>query len=313
MAEEMTSSVTWLKLMYLGSNCIPETLANDGKKDDPENVDSSDEYMPCTWCDFPSTRYKWCEGCHKYFVWDGMAKYSFAINGQFLLLWKPLKLLPTDIHPGDDFALVAAMSLIKLGSPVYVKYFADPVGFPQRNGPKRLIQAAAVLEFAHSQSPANPQILLLLIRLYSLLGAGSLAMRAYNRLNVKQIQGDTLGYMLFDRISSLHPHPVQDNEKGSAEVLDPAAKLAKLQSIYRNFHDQITSNCWRSFEAGSYDSIFQLMEAHDKLSRSLGCAISVIELRKILRLTDPNATFDKNSQGYDLLGKFNSMCHRFIC
>jgi len=311
----VTSWVTWVKIMYLGSNCIPDAVASDGKKDDPETVDSSDEYISCTWCDVEreGTRYKWCEGCHKYFIWDCMGKYSFAINGEIQLLWKPLELLPTDIHPGDDFALVAAMSLIKLGSPLYVKYFADPVGFPQRNGPKRLIQAAALLEFAHSKSPANPQILLLLIRLYSVLGAGSLAMRAYNKLNVKQIQGDTLGYMLFDRISSLHPHPVQDNVTGSPEVLDPAAKLTKLQSIYRNFHDQITSNCWRSFEAGSYDSIFQLMEAHDKLSRSVGCAISVVELRKILRLTNPQTVFDKEGQGYDLLGKSNSMCRHFIC
>ena len=163
-----------------------------------------------------------------------------------------------------------------------------------------------MLEFAHTHSKPNPQILLLLTRLYSQLGAGSLAMRAYGRLGLKQIQGDTLSYTLFDRISSLHPHTVDDSS-ATEEARDPSKQLKKLQRIYRGFRNQIITNSWRSFEHGSYDSIFQLMEVSGKLSRSMTSAMSAIELRRIDRLTQPNAVLTPNSHGYDVLRKFK--CH----
>lgn len=217
---------------------------------------------------------------------------------------KHLKLLPTDTHPLDDMAIMAAISLIKLTATPYPRFWAKPYDFEKRHGHQRLIQAAALLEFAHSKSAANTQILLLLVKLYSMMGAGSLALRAYNKLNIKQIQGDTLGYIIFDRISSLHPHPVQDEINGTTQTLDPAANIANVQRMYGNVPAQINNNCKRSFEAGSYDSVCQLVNASDKLSRSIGTAITVVELRKIVRMTDQNAVFTKQSQGYDLLRTF---------
>ena len=215
-----------------------------------------------------------------------------------------LKLLPTDTHSIDDLAIMGAIGLIKLTATPYTRFWANPVDFEKRHGHQRLIQAAALLEFAHSKSAANTQILLLLVKLYSLLGAGSLALRAYNKLNIKQIQGDTLGYIIFDRISSLHPHPVQDEINGTAQTLDPAANIANVQRMYGNVRTQINNNSRRSFEAGSYDSVCQLVNASDRLSRSIGTAITVVELRKIVRMTDQNAVLSRQSQGYDLLRKF---------
>lgn len=216
---------------------------------------------------------------------------------------KHLKLLPTDTHPLDDLAIMGAIGLIKLTAKPYSRFYAKPVDFEKRHGHQRLIQAAALLEFAHSKSAANTQILLLLVKLYSLLGAGSLALRAYNKLNIKQIQGDTLGYIIFDRISSLHPHPVQDGINGTAQILDPMANIANVQRMYGNIPTQINNNSRRSFEAGSYDSVCQLVNASDKLSRSIGTAITVVELRKIVRMTDQNAVLSRQTQGYDLLRK----------
>jgi len=214
------------------------------------------------------------------------------------------RLKSTDQHPADEWAIIAAMCLVKMAR---CKPWApnEPHDMFSRPDTQQLLRATLILEFAHTHSKPNPQILLLLVRLYSQLGAGSLALRAYGRLGLKQIQSDTLSYTLFDRISSLHPHTVDDNSTAE-EAGDPPKQLKKLQRIYRSFRNQIITNSWRSFEHGSYDSIFQLMEVSSKLSHSVTSAMSAIELRRIYRLTQPNALLTPNSHGYDVLRKFKN-------
>ncbi|KAI9744803.1 MAG: hypothetical protein M1818_001728 [Claussenomyces sp. TS43310] len=193
--------------------------------------------------------------------------------------------------------LEIAMALIKLSG---AKPEAE-VQFAEKDlAIQRLLQAAALLEFGTQRSKANPKFALMLVRLYFRLGAGSLAIRAYQRLGIKQIQGDTLGYMLFDRISTLHPHPVS----GSSSIeddMDPSDQLRKMQGLYRRQREQIRTSIWRSFEHGSYDSIFQLMEVSDKLSRSTAAAMMTIELSRITRFIDPKAAQHKISLGYNTL------------
>ncbi|KFY55521.1 hypothetical protein V496_06983 [Pseudogymnoascus sp. VKM F-4515 (FW-2607)] len=305
-----TSHVTLQKLEIFYFNCNLPPISNSADHESiASTIESNDEYTPCAWCG--QKRYVWCEKCQKANIMRLVRDYStamkgFNIGGPWVQgcpigIPKHLKLLPTDTHPLDDMAIMAAVGLIKLTATPYTRLWAKPVDFEKRHGHQRLIQAAALLEFAHSKSAANTQILLLLVKLYAFLGAGSLALRAYNKLNIKQIQGDTLGYIIFDRISSLHPHPVQDEINGTTQVLDPAANIAQVHRMYGNVRTQINNNSKRSFEAGSYDSVCQLENASDKLSRSIGTAVTVVELRKIVRMTDPNAVLSRQSQGYNLL------------
>ncbi|KFY06783.1 hypothetical protein V492_07759 [Pseudogymnoascus sp. VKM F-4246] len=306
-----TSHVTLQKLEIFYHNCnLPPIPNGDGDLESiASTMESNDEYTTCVWCGHK--RYIWCERCQKWNAMRLIRDYSTAIKGfniggpwvkgAPIGIPKHLKLLPTDTHPLDDMAIMAAINLIKLTATPYAQFYSSPVDFETRHGHQRLIQAAALLEFAHSKSAANTHILLLLVKLYSMLGAGSLALRAYHKLNIKQIQGDTLGYVIFDRISSLHPHPVQDEINGTTQTLDPAANIAHVQRMYGNVRGQINNNSRRSFEAGSYDSVCQLVNASDQLSRSIGTAITVVELRKIVRITDQNAVLTKHSQGYDLL------------
>ena len=50
-----------------------------------------------------------------------------------------------------------------------------------------------MLESAQKQSCTNPQIQLLLIRIYGYLGPVELCTQLYNSLSIKHIQMDTLG------------------------------------------------------------------------------------------------------------------------
>ncbi len=248
----------------------------------------------------------YCKSCLKSLATESLQNYSWTMDDDDRI-GKSLK--STDQHPTDEWATLTAMSLMKMaGCRPWVQNESHDM-FSELDT-QQLLRATLILEFAHTRSKPNPQILLLLIRLYSQLGAGSLAMRAYGRLGLKQVQGDTLSYTLFDRISSLHPHTVDDSSVGE-EARDPSKLLKKLQRLYRSFRNQIMTNSWRSFEHGSYDSIFQLMDVSGKLSCSMTAAISAIELRRIDRLTQPHAVLTSNSHGYDLLRKFTCFMRIF--
>lgn len=252
--------------------------------------------LSCIWCEENCGTF--CKSCLQGLATECVQNYSWTMDDDDGIA-KRLK--STDQHPADEWAILAAMSLMKMAGcrPWAPNESHDMFS---RLDTQQLLRATLILEFAHTHSKPNTQILLLLIRLYSQLGAGSLAMRAYGRLGLKQIQGDTLSYTLFDRMSSLHPHTVDDSS-AAEEARDPSKQLMKLQHLYRSFKNQIITNSWRSFEHGSYDSIFQLMEVSGKLSSSMTSAMSAIELRRIDRLTKPKVVLTPNSHGYDVLRK----------
>jgi N-terminal acetyltransferase B complex non-catalytic subunit len=211
-------------------------------------------------------------------------------------------LLKTDQHPADDLSISAAMCLIKLSLTS-----TENVSEPLKDGRTTYaLQAAVLLENAWSQSKYNFQISLLLVRLYCYLGCGSLATRAYHRLALKQIQLDTLSYTLFDRLSSLYPHPSSQSTEASTKARTHLEHLRKQQKLYKSSREHITKNSWLSFKNGSYHSIFEMREVSDMLGHSMSAAMSVIESRRITRLTEPGTPLTEISNGFDLLRKLIS-------
>ena len=291
--DEIISDTTQTKLEYFLKSSMAETARKAVLNG------SRNRSLKCTWC---SQHCKViCESCLEILAMQSLQAYGWAIEKAGKYVKRKLK--STDKHPADEWAILATMCLMKLaGCTPWVTNDSRHTKSPF--DVQSLIRATAVLEFAHMHSKANPQISLLLVRLYSQLGAGSLAMRAYHRLGLKQIQSDTLSYTLFDRISSLHPHHVADESSGSLELLSPSIQLTKLQRLYRSFRDHVITNSWKSFENGNYDSVFQLMKVSSMLSRSMASAMSTIELRKIARFTNPDTVLDRNTYGYDILGKW---------
>ena len=206
-------------------------------------------------------------------------------------------LLKTDQHPADDLSIIAAMCLMKL-SLMDTEPNAEPLTGPAA---KYALEAAVLLENAWLHSKYNFQISLILIRVYKYLGCGSLAMRAYHRLALKQIQLDTLSYTIFDRISSFHPHSSVQSTDTSSKQHTLLEQLQKQQKLYKSSRENITKNSWLSFKHGSYNSIFELREVSERLLNSLSAAMSVIESRKISRLIDPGTRLTEVSNCFDIL------------
>ncbi len=288
-ADRITVGITLSKLRYLIKSSMAEATRDASLRQSKGNT------TKCDWCSEDCG--KLCMTCLQSLTMEAFHAYGWAVDDDGRIAEN---LKPTDKHPADEWAILAAMGLIKMADCLQVMG-GDSQGTFLKNAIQNFIRATAVLEFAHTCSKANPHIQLLLIRLYSLLGAGSLAMRAYHRLGLKQIQLNTLSYALFDRISSLHPHTVADHIGGSLEVLEPLTQLQKMQRFQRGAKNQVLTNILRAFDHGSYDSVFQLMKYSDVFSRSIMLAMSAVESRRIDRLTNPEPVVDTNSHGYDIL------------
>ena len=164
-----------------------------------------------------------------------------------------------------------------------------------------------LLEYAWTHSKSNFQITLLLVKLYSYIGCGSLAMRAYQRLKSKQIQLDTLSFTVLNRISSLHPHSFSHHPEDSASPLtEPIEHLIEQQKYYAIGSKQMTKNIYGSFQEGSYNSIFQITEALETLNRSVASISSVIESGRILRLLLPNRPLTAKLCGHNILSELDA-------
>jgi N-terminal acetyltransferase B complex non-catalytic subunit len=245
----------------------------------------------CIICSTPCSSY--CGICLTALALGTLKSYGTAIANETNI---KTTLLSTDRHPADDLCILSAMCLIKLA-------VSTEMNSGTLNGTSagHWLRASIILEYGWSQSKSNFQISLLLVRMYSHIGCGSLAMRAYQRLNVKQVQHDTLSHNIFDQLSTLHPHSFDHNPDNSSTLRSPLEQFKDHEKFYRNAPNQINKNIWRAFQLGSYNSIFQLVDLRQHLLNSMTKVMSIVERRRIARLVEPS-TLTKN--GSDILCTF---------
>ena len=170
-------------------------------------------------------------------------------------------LLSTDNQYGDEAALLAVMGLIRLFT------FKPTDQTP-------IYQAITVLETTLLKSKHNYQALLILVRLYIHLGAIELALMTYPRLNIKQVQNDTLSHFLLTRITTLLP--------SSPRV---PFLLSEAGSIYDSSKHQAPNMLQLAFERGSYAQMFGFLDFSDRVAGSVCRSMWEVELRRLVRLT----------------------------
>ncbi|MCJ1394753.1 hypothetical protein MMC18_007633 [Xylographa bjoerkii] len=148
-------------------------------------------------------------------------------------------------HPGDDAAILAAMGCIHLFD----------------NGEQRsLIRAAAILEMLLSNSAHNYDAQLMIIRVYVYLGLGVQAMSHYARLDIKHLQYLTNSWILFMRISTIHPHPFPVVSSKKIELTSPSTMLKSALSWGYRQNKQAEGGITSFF---AYDSLFELLQHLD--------------------------------------------------
>lgn len=191
-------------------------------------------------------------------------------------------------RPSDDLCLLAVMALIRI---------SDNWQRSQQNkSPSSvLIRAAGILERFLQDSPHNYQALLLLVRLYLLLGAGSIALKTFSKLSVKQMQYETVAHNLFTRLSTVHPHSAPPIEGAEYKDFNPQSAFVQALTFYRNADVTATRSRTSGLNYGSYVNIDGSIDLQKRLKHSICRRMWALDVRRMQRLVggDPMSRYDE--------------------
>ena len=188
---------------------------------------------------------KWCSVVHYLEELSGMCKPDSGTICKLMSLYQnclPLGegLLPSEINPSDDFALLAAHILTD-----------------KKSDEEKILLAVLILERGIARSPANHTMKLLLIILYNYLGCVNQSYKLFESLETKYIQVDTLHYII-------HSSLIACGEYSAALTLFYYA--TKFYSSSCKDTNDFTISCYRY---GSFTKIEEITKMRDDLRNSV--------------------------------------------
>eukprot|EP01132_Coremiostelium_polycephalum_P000541 gene541-681_t len=184
--------------------------------------------------------------------------------------------------PGDDLLLICYHLL---------KDLTDRDDCTPQNKTRLLIEAASILEYGFQSSPRNFQFNLALIDIYIYLGAFKKVFTHYQSLSVKNIQWDTIGYLILD-------HSLKNGF--FTECYNYFGKSNKFYSENDSTADFVAT----SFTNGSYSKVFEIQDFQDKVSNSHQKAANGTETQLLHFLIARNKFHNQPQQ---LIGQLQSI------
>lgn len=192
-----------------------------------------------------------------------------------------LQLPASDRPPGDDAAILAAMTLVRL------------FNMGHHNA---ILRSVVVLETLVSHSRHNYDALLILVRLYVFLGAGSLAMERYSRLSIKNMQHANLSWIMYTRISTIHPYaakfPAADG-KGQVSI-DPLVAMNKAMAWFVHALQLNGKAMYQAQEGGQWTMSLDALSTQDSIEEGSARLVLLIEARRIKRFSLSSQVVQKN-------------------
>ena len=194
-------------------------------------------------------------------------------------------------QPSDDLCLLAAMALIRFSS-TWNSGSSDAIV------DVTLIRAAGILEHLLVDSPHNYQALLLLVRIYLRLGVGSLALKTFSKLSVKQFQYETVAHNLFTRLATIHPHSAPPTESAEYKDFDPQSAFVQALTFYRNAGISTLRSRTGGLDHGSYVNVKGCIDLQRQLKDSICRRMWALDVRRMQRLVggDPMIRYDALGQ-----------------
>lgn len=199
-------------------------------------------------------------------------------------------------HPSDDLCVLAVMCLMRFSE-------AQVNGSEKQIPDTALIRATGILERLLHDSPHNYQALLLLVRIYLRLGAGSLALKTFSKLSVKQFQYETVAHNLFTRLATIHPHTAPPYEGAEHKDFNPQVAFVQSLNFYRTAEITTTRNRSNGLEYGSYVNVEGTIDLQRRLKQSVCRRMCALDVRRIQRLVG-GAPMDR----YDEVGQYIEYC-----
>jgi N-terminal acetyltransferase B complex non-catalytic subunit len=122
---------------------------------------------------------------------------------------------------------------------------------------------------------------MILVYLYMRLGLGSLALRMWHSLSIKEIQHDTVGHALFTRLSLIHPLAAKLEGK---KQIDPLERLSHALTVYSRHEEKLAETQASVLSHGQTGMIFDIEELRASLRSSLTRRIIHLERLRTNRL-----------------------------
>lgn len=172
-------------------------------------------------------------------------------------------------RPGDDAAILAVIALIRLA---------------KLGRKSTLLQCIAILETVLVYSKHNFDALLILVRLEVACGTGSRAIEHYRRLSIKNLQYSTLSWLLYTRISTIHPFKsVVRDENGTS--FDHLKTLCASLGWHQTAGERIGLATQRMLRTGQYNTLFDALSASAFIRLGFGKYLLLAELQRISRFS----------------------------
>lgn len=184
-------------------------------------------------------------------------------------------------QPSDDLCLLAAMALLQ----------SENTEGKQAAVPETaLIRAAGILDHLIQSSPHNYPAQLLLVRIYTLLGAGSLALQVFSSMSIKHMQYESVAHNFFTRLGSIHPHSAPPIEGAEYKDFDPQSALSAGLKFYRGADISTSRYRTSGLTQGAYVHTKELVELGRRLSKSFCRRMYALDVRRAQRLVGGDST-----------------------
>lgn len=179
-------------------------------------------------------------------------------------------------HPFADACFLAVSALIQL--------------YKQTDDKGNLYRAAFLAEVLLSYNEHVHEARYILILIYMRLGLGSLAMRYFESLRIKEVQLDTVGHTLFTDLAITHPHRFQISKK---KALDPVKITEQATNMYIRHEQRLADTIAGVLQHGQTGMLFDLQDLRHKLSNSYTHRLFLLERRRLARFN--NLPVDDNT------------------
>ena len=144
---------------------------------------------------------------------------------------------------------------------------------------------------------------LLLIRLYLLVGCVSLAFMEFRKLSVKNMQWETLGHIVTNRISTIHPQATGNSTPSEDTQFSPSDILATTVSVAENSQRLLTRGIMQGLNLGSYANVLEAVQIRSQAASSLNTQIAILEKRDVEMMNGAYDTTSPNIRSGDLVDR----------
>ena len=208
---------------------------------------------------------------------------------------------------GDDLCIIAIMTLLWRGFALSESDICSG-GSESHSDSKAavLVQALCLARATRHVYDRSYRVTILSSRLHLVGGLSSLAFSEFRELQLKEVQWDSLGHLVYTRISTLHPFAAADEASAqlSEQFRDPLEGMQYALQWGPHASKQLVDFIAKDVHDLPFDKLREFVDFKDSIGGSFTRALLHIECRRVQRMRDEGVTVElpprlASNTGYD--------------